>query len=167
MALREGENFLPYGIINVEKTDYAINLTEETFPWLNSNDLQSPSYLQLATFSNGKQAYIGSAVRGKLINLAEKANQSSGRQDLNRIFYKGILHFLENNNKGFDTLQYPNSDQSIYYIKHDALRIYFIRMQDIKFGDKNLPVLVKIGICQKNDQFNLLSSISTTNIRGR
>lgn len=141
----------------------------EQIPWL-----EGLRPITLAKFvpQGGREFYIGHAVSGKrLIRAAEKLDEHrSGLID--NMFYAALPQYAET---GFSpavrSVVDSVGDRRInYFANPGGQRVYFMRMDDILGSENKTPVIVKVAVCDKTDQADVLSVLTIkdkTYLKGR
>lgn len=153
----ESQN-LPSGIRNAEKSGIFTEIDRKTLPWL---DEAVKSELTRITLATGEKFYLGSAIREKALTAAANALGEHYRKLTDNLFYSHLPEFVI---KGYSPTvkQLVNSrtDAPTYYCANKGgQRVYFIRQPDIK----DLPCIVRVAVCDKNKQEDVLSVLTTQN----
>lgn len=161
------ETILPLGYETVRQSDEKVSVTRKNFPWIPSD-----THVRLTEISlnSGKKYFLGSLLRGKQILKAaiKLAKQTVWSDQSNDDFYKEIKALIDSGNDyspNIVTLRNPRGNRAIYYVKNDHVRVYFARMDPLRVASVNgqkidIPVIIKLAVCHKNYQKEVLSVIS-------
>jgi dipeptidyl aminopeptidase/acylaminoacyl peptidase len=134
----------------------------EQIPWL-----EGQRQITLARFvpQGGREFYLGHAVSGKkLLRAAEKLGPYRSSL-IDNMFYASLPQYTET---GFSpavrSIVNPVGDRRInYFANPGGQRVYFIRMDDLLGPENKTPVIVKVAVCDKTDQLDVLTTITEGN----
>ncbi len=153
-SLNQGEEFK-----EVRHTGRVLRLTNQEIPWLSARESEEcPLVLITMADTKGSQVYFGSFIRGKVKEAASKMTPEE-KHDADTLLYKKLPGIAQ---KGKITelaqmVLEEVSDQPVYYYgNRGGLRVYIMQRDSID----GIPVIVRVGVCNKNGEADLLSTIS-------
>jgi hypothetical protein len=141
----------------------------EQIPWL-----EGQRQITLARFvpQGGREFYLGHAVSGKkLIKAAQKLDEHRSSL-IDNMLYASLPPYTET---GFSPVIRGVVDtvgglRINYLANPGGQRVYFMRMDDILGSENKTPVIVKVAVCDKTDQADVLSVLTIkdkTYLKGR
>jgi len=149
---------LPSGFKEVKKADTTLQVTPDEIPWLRKDAAVNLVLITMKDSMNS-QLYFGSAIRGKV--LVGAANNMSEHQKniTDNLLYAHLPDIAETKVIRFaQRLVNAITDRPIFYFANKGgQRVYFIRLADID----NVPLIVRIGVCDKTDQAEVLTILTT------
>ncbi len=151
---------IPSGYTEVSHGKVA-QIGPEQIPWL-----EGPRPITLARFvpQGGREFYLGHAVSGKkLLRAAHKLDDHRSRI-IDNMFYAALPSYVESGyNPSIRSVQDQVGDLKINYLANPGgQRVYFMRMDGILGPENKTPVIVKVAVCDKTDQLDVLMVISET-----
>lgn len=124
----------------VRRTDQVCVLDRQDMEWLPKNDVVTSIPLSLVKRHNGSEFYIGSAIRGGLVPIAEGLDRHLGNE-ANKIFYATVERYLDDR-RVVDRIDHPLSSREIRYAKNGtAVRVYFMVCEKIN----GKPVIIRVA----------------------
>ncbi len=131
----------------------------EQIPWL-----ESQRQITLAKFvpQGGREFYLGHAVSGrKLLRAAQRLDEHRSTL-VDNMFYASLPQYAET---GFSpavrgVVDAVGNRRINYFANPGGQRVYFMRMDDILGPENDVPVIVKVAVCDKSDQADVLSVLT-------
>lgn len=149
----------PAGIREVERTDLKIRLSKHDLPWL-SEGIFEPHLVKIKIGSS--QLLFGSAIKSPLLVEAAKSLDAHRSQICNNLLYTHLAQYAEGYNPHVKVVEDTRTRQPIFYVSNKGgQRVYFMRFGNID----NMPVIIKIAVCDKSRQTDVLSVITTNSRR--
>ncbi len=145
----------PIKIREAERTDFKVRLHKEDLPWLPDNHHEV--HLVRMRIGSG-QFLFGSAIKGRpLVEAAQQLDEHRS-EIANNLLYTHLPQFAEGYNPHVKIVENTKTRQPIFYIGNKGgQRVYFMRFGKIE----NMPVIVKIAVCDKARQLGVLEEITT------
>ena len=138
----------------VARTGKSITIRKEDIPWL-----ETPVHkVELVTMRHGSVEFLfGSAVEGKKLKKAAGRLNEYRSELCNQLLNSHLPQFAEGFHPRVSTLGNAITHQPIFYVGNNGgQRLYFMRFGRIE----NKPVIVKIAVCDKSDQGQVLSVLT-------
>lgn len=131
----------------------------ELIPWL-----EGPRPITLARFvpQGGREFYLGHAVSGKkLLRAAQRLDEHRSTL-VDNMFYAALPEYVSTGHSPavrnvVNSIGYRRIN---YFANPGGQRVYFMRMDDLLGPENKSPVIVKVAVCDKSDQVEVLSVLT-------
>jgi hypothetical protein len=157
---------LPSGYLAAEQLPEHLTVDTELLPWL-----REPHELTVAKcdIDGGTSFYLASVVGShrRLIAAAEGMTDDQ-KQITDNMFYSRIAGFVQNGHApNVDTLPKPATDFPIHVMRNKGgQRAYFgIPLLPLKPGEQPVPVVLRLGVCDKNKQGEVMKVLTDASKR--
>lgn len=155
---------LPSGYETVSRGPRII-VPRTEIPWLDKEE----ESIQLARIKivGGQDFYLGSIIRGKKLTAAANALDEHRSRISNNLLNTAIAEYIRTGfNPSIKIVDNKITRNNIYYTGNQGgQRVYFMRMDKfLRPGDK-LPIIVRIASCDKAQQNDVLSVITSSTHR--
>lgn len=153
--LRRG---LPSGFKESRISEEKLTVTTKELPWLRKTE-KIPLALITLSDTAGQKFYFGSIVRGKLAQAAAELTSDQNRY-ADSLLYTYLPDFVRRRLDFISRLSNRVTINPIYYVGNDqGQRVYFMESSD---KIKEMPVIMRIAVCDKAQQDEVLSVLTTT-----
>lgn len=131
----------------------------EQIPWMDGQ-----RQITLARFvpQGGREFYLGHAVSGKkLLRAAQRLDEHRSTL-VDNMFYASLPQYAETGySPAVRTVLNSVGERRInYFANPGGQRVYFMRMDDVLGPDNKTPVIVKVAVCDKSDQVEVLTVLT-------
>jgi hypothetical protein len=131
----------------------------EQVPWLSEQQ-----DIQLARFvpQGGREFYLGHAVRSKkLVKAAQKLDEHRSTI-IDNMFYASLPDYVGTGySPAVRTVLNSVGNKNIFYFANPGgQRVYFMRMDELLGPENKTPVIVKVAVCDKSDQVDVLTVLT-------
>lgn len=131
----------------VRATDQVCVLDRRDMEWLPKKDVVTSVPLSLVKRFDGSEFYIGSAIRGGLVPIAQDVRRNGLSGEANKLFYVGVEKYL-NGNRTVGKIDNVNSIREIRYEGNGrGIRVYFMIYEQIN----GKPVIIQVAICHSKN----------------
>ena len=146
----------PIKLRETERTDARFRLQKSEVPWLPEEYYEAP----LVRMRVGSSQFLfGSAIRGQA--LVDAANQldSHRSQICNNLIHTHVPSYAEGYNPHVTLVKNSRAKFPTFEIRNKGgQRVFFMRLAD---NLDNMPVIVKIAVCDKAREKQVLTTITT------
>lgn len=131
----------------------------EQIPWM-----EGQRQITLARFvpQGGREFYLGHAVSGKkLLRAAQRLDEHRSTL-VDNMFYAALPGYVSTGHSpAVRNVVNSIGDRRInYFANPGGQRVYFMRMDDLLGPENKSPVIVKVAVCDKSDQVEVLSVLT-------
>jgi hypothetical protein len=151
---------LPSGFLHVESYPEAALVSDDQLPWLDGSAKLS---LASCEVQNGQTFLLANAV-GTHPNLIAAAESMNGQQQksVNNMFYSRIQSFVENGHApNVETMNNQATEFPIHVMRNKSgQRVYFGLATLQGESGSSLPVVIRLGACDKNKQGLVMSVLA-------
>lgn len=144
----------PTRLREAERTDFMVRLHRSDIPWLPENYHEA----HLVKMRIGASQFLfGSAIKGRtLVDVADQLDEHRSEIS-NNLLHTHLPQFAQGYNPHVKLLDNTRTRQPIFYIGNKGgQRAYFMRFGQLD----NMPVIVKIAVCDKAQQSQVLSTLT-------
>lgn len=152
---------IPSGYESVEGAYPKLKITAEELPWLPKVDPDGKqkhfdiSLARLKIQGYHQDVFLGSLIEGKDLIGAASALDEKRSRITNNLFYSNIPSFIQEGKT--ESVDNERTKKPIYYFKNNGgQRVYFM-----KFTLGGKPVILRIAVCDKSREEDVLTTITT------
>jgi hypothetical protein len=152
---------IPEGYKEVKQSPNRAVLSRKELPWM-GEAIAAVVPLVRIDRENGKSFYYGSAIKGRLAEVAAQMNEEQSAH-ANALLHRRIQQALDGDPAGIHTVHHAKTEDPIRYVKSkDGTRVYFTQDTD-KNGQE---VYIRIAACHsKGFEQKVLQELTTQNAR--
>jgi hypothetical protein len=159
---------LPSGFLTVEQYPHEAVLTEVVLPWI-ARGQETRVAIAECSLQNGQTFLLASAI-GSHPKLVEAANAMTQQQSeiANNMFYSRIQTYLDQGHApNIETMPEVGTNFPIKVMRNKGgQRVYFgLARVTLSDGSEDMPVVLKLGSCDKNKQGLVTSVLSSLGSR--
>ena len=157
---------LPSGYIESEALDHSLILDTNTLPWLRESETEIA--LSRCTLQGGETFLLGSVINTHpYLVEAASAMTPQQSQNCNNMFYSRAAGFVQNglHSNNVSTMAEASTPFSTHVMRNNGgQRVYFGVLRDT---ETNEPILLKLGVCDKNKQAKVARVLSSLSSRSQ
>lgn len=153
---------IPSGYLEVKRSEQILKLNSQDIPWASQTDSQGKPLegftIPLASVKvQGleNEFLLGSFISSDLLRRAAQALDEHRSAIANKLFYAHLPHFLQEGKT--ERVVNARTDQPVFYFKNNGgQRVYFM-----KFEVDGQTAIIRIAVCDKAEEENVLATITT------